>query len=143
MNENCTLENLNVFTNLEYLSINEVDMNENMFIGLDKLIDLRCLCRGIPIKFGFFKGLNGLKRLDLSIFEINYINPRVFIHTPMLAYLRIYLSDLKIDEDTFIHLKNLKTIEFDRYYRNQINSNVLDTLRRSNIEVRFLKINIF
>ena len=112
-----------------------------MFIGLDNLIGLKLykfcffyftLCKNYDV----FKGLSGLKTLYLSlIVDMNslLILPEEFINTPFLTNLK--LSGCTLDENTFSHLKHLKTIEFDKSVQNRIDSNVLDTLRRSNVEI--------
>ena len=79
--------------------------------------------------------MNFLKSLDLSFIDVKYIDPEVFIQTPMLTRLRIVGIDCKLDENTFSHLKHLKTIELDKTKLNFIKSNLLDALRRSNIEI--------
>ena len=118
-----------------------MSMTEDMFIGLDSLIELRlynCFFFYSRVYHGVFNGLSGLKTLVLNLIvdKDNFlIHPEEFNNTPMLTYLKLSGNRCKLDENTFSHLKHLKTIEFDKSELNFIDSNVLDTLRRSNIEI--------
>ena len=112
-----------------------------MFIGLDKLIGLRlnncCFlhtgrCKRTYRNSGGFNGLSSLTTLDMTSMDINNLDPEVFIHTPMLTHLRIDGIKCKLDENTFVHLKHLEVIEIAKSY---IESKVVDTLRKSNIQV--------
>ena len=135
--------NLKALTNLEYLSLSYCSIRKDMFIGLDNLIGLKLykccifyytLCQNYDV----FKGLSGLKTLYLSLIaEMNslLIHPEEFINTSMLTNLKFSGNRCTLDENTFSHLKHLKTIEFDKSELNFIDSNVLDTLRRSNVEI--------
>lgn len=106
---------------LKYLNISGIkfDFRSNIFLGLDNLETLvikRNLLdddKKVPLKKGAFNGLGKLKALDLSLNKIEYIEPEVFIHTPMLSHLRICGINCKLDENTFSHLKHLKVVESD------------------------------
>ena len=134
---------LRALKNLEYLSIYGGSINKEMFSGLDKLIGLRLYnCSVFDDDFkilniypGVFYEMNYLKALDLSFIDIEYIDPEVFIQTPMLTHLRIFGINCKLDEKTFSHLKNLKTIELDKSKLDFIDSNLIEDLRKSNIEI--------
>ena len=124
-------------TNLEYASICGVNNIEETFIGLDKLIRLRlknCLLETV-LYHGVLNGLSSLKKLELNSNHIEHIEPEVFIHTPMLCHLRIDGIKCKLNEKTFSHLKCLKTIEIVNSDLNHIDSNVLDDIRKLNIEI--------
>ena len=53
----------------------------------------------------------------------------------MLTHLKIVGTKLNLDENTFSHLKHLKTIEIDKSDLKHFDSNILEALRRSNIEI--------
>ena len=132
--------------NLRYLDIsrNRFYFEPNAFLGLDSLetiIIKRSLLnhKKVTLKKGVFNGLSSLKTLDLTSNNIKFIDPEVFIHTPMLNHLKIGGINCKLNENTFSHLKNLKTIEMAKSDLNQIDSNVLETLRRSNIKILIYK----
>ena len=128
--------------NLRYLDIsrNRFYFEPNMFLGLDSLETLiikRSLLnhKKVALKKGVFNGLRSLKTLDLTSNNIEYIHPEVFIDTPKLNHLKIGGINCKLNENTFSHLKQLKTIEMAKSDLNHIDLNVLETLKISNIEL--------
>lgn len=82
-----------------------------------------------------FQGLESLTTLDLSENIINNINPDVFKKTPMLTHLKLKSNRCKLEANTFCHLKHLNKIELNKDDLKQIESSVLDGIRRSNIEI--------
>ena len=143
----CKIENIkeNDFSklkNLRYLDMsrNRFYFEPNVFLGLDSLETLvikRSLLnhKKVALKKGVFNGLRSLKTLNLTSNNIEYINPEVFIDTPKLNHLKIGGINCKLNENTFSHLKQLKTIEMAKSDLNHIDLNVLETLKISNIEL--------
>jgi hypothetical protein len=132
--------------NLRYLDIsrNRFYFEPNVFLGLDNLETLvikRSLLnhKKVALQKGVFNGLSSLKSLDLTSNNIEFIDQEVFIHTPNLTHLKIGGINCKLDEKTFCHLKNLKTIEMSKSDLNHIDSNVLETFKRSNIKILIYK----
>ena len=82
--------------------------------------------------------MNRLKKLDLGLMNIEYIDPKAFIQTPMLDHLRIHGISFKLDENMFVHLKNLKTIEIDKSYIDKIDSSLLGVLRKFNSKIEII-----
>ena len=126
-------------------------MRNYMFIGLDNLIELKLykccfyytIYDKLNIDYNVFKGLSGLKTLHLSLIsqlifhrESLLIHSDEFFNTPMLTYLKLSGNKCRLHENTFSHLKHLKTIELnDKSVLNHIDSNVLEDLRKLNIEI--------
>lgn len=137
-----------VFSRLKYLKFlvldYSIDFRPEIFLGLDNLETLvikPSLLNGYDKKFALnrtFSRLRNLKTIEVSLKNIEYIDWEVFIHTPKLTHLRFSGINCKLDEKSFTHFKhhkNLKTIEIVKSELNFIDSNVIETWKRSNIEI--------
>ena len=123
-----------MLTSLRRLEISVDTTKSDVFVGLDNLETL-IIGQVIEFKKDDFNGLNNLKTLEIKY--IKSIDPEVFIHTPILSDLRIIRTNCKLDENLLTHLKRLKKIQLSKSDLNCVDSNLLDALRRSNIEIIF------
>ena len=82
-----------------------------------------------------FQGLESLTTLDLRQNGVDNIDPDVFKKTPVLTHLKLQWNRCKLETNTFCHLKHLNKIELNEDDLDQIDSIVLDGIRRSNIEI--------
>lgn len=116
-----------------------------MFLGLEKLIGLRlnsCFQPGYfyssdPNKIIYPTIFYGLSALETLHVNSTYLDSRSLIYTPMLAHWRIDNHNLNLDVNMLTHLKHLKTIEINKSEKDKIDSNLLDTIRKSNIDLIF------
>lgn len=132
-----TFAKLNSLRSLE-ISIILPEKKRDLFLGLDNLETLiitQPFNNSVQLKKADFNGLNNLKTLELN--NIKSIDPEVFIHTPMLSHIKMtgIATGCKLDETLLTHLKHLKTIELSESDLKIVDSNLLDTLRRTNIEI--------
>ena len=139
---------LGVFSRLKYLKCLVLDYSNDIrpeiFLGLDNLETLvikPSLFNHDDKKFALkrtFSRLRSLKTIEVSLKNIEYIDWEVFIHTPKLTHLRFSGINCKLDERSFTnfkHHKNLKTIEIAKSELNFVDSIVIETWKKSNIEI--------
>ena len=128
--------------NLEYLFLNRINEREEIsrieketFNGLTNLKKL-CLDENDldDIDPEAFSHTPKLNELSLKYNRLESIDPKVFSYTPKLAELNICNNKMRIEENIFANLKHLKKIELKKTDLEHINKDLLDNLKRSNIE---------
>lgn len=149
--QSCNLKSTDFLQSVNLPQIEYLDLSSNhistvksgTFSKFNSLIYLNISNQTIKLidqTENIFYGLNNLKILTMSLNFIDSIDPEVFANTPMLNNLdlREYhfnRNECKLEDNTFKHLKHLEKIVLNNSAFNRINSHILDTLRKSNIEI--------
>ena len=128
--------------NLEYLFLNRISertelsrIEKDAFNGLTNLKKLYLDENNLDgIDPEAFSHTPKLKDLSLKYNRLESFDPKVFSYTPKLAQLKICENKMRFEENIFANLKHLKKIELRESDLEHINKDILEFLKKSNIE---------